>query len=127
MQSGSPQAEESSVILSHPNRGLDGRHGFKRSWATRTNREVGQTRVHLTEHFPTQRDQRQSSMRFAGLPNVHEIPRYGQTARSVVAESVLMRHQVLVLNRGRKQAPNLRTRDRVIAGGTEQRANRRGR
>src|SRR5262245_17416370 len=26
--------------------------------------------------------------------------------RSVVAESVLMRHQVLILNRGRKRAPN---------------------
>ena len=30
--------------------------------------------------------------------------------RSVVAESVLLRHQVLILNRGRKRAPNLRTR-----------------
>src|SRR5215471_3134656 len=28
--------------------------------------------------------------------------------RAVVAESVLMRHQVLILNRGRKRAPNLR-------------------
>jgi putative transposase len=36
--------------------------------------------------------------------------------RSVVAESVLMRHQVLILNRGRKRAPNLRVSDRVIAG-----------
>src|SRR5258707_850878 len=36
--------------------------------------------------------------------------------RSVVAESVLMRHQVLILNRGRKRAPNLRSSDRVIAG-----------
>ena len=36
--------------------------------------------------------------------------------RSVVAESVLMRHQVLILNRDRKRAPNLRTSDRVIAG-----------
>src|ERR1700751_5428094 len=36
--------------------------------------------------------------------------------RSVVAESVLMRHQVLILNRGRKRAPNLRTSDRIIAG-----------
>src|SRR5438445_11669489 len=35
---------------------------------------------------------------------------------SVVAESVLMRHQVLILNRGRKRAPNLRTSDRIIAG-----------
>src|SRR5918994_389968 len=36
--------------------------------------------------------------------------------RSVVAESVLVRHQLLVLNRGRKRAPNLRTADRIIAG-----------
>ena len=36
--------------------------------------------------------------------------------RSVVAESVLMRHQVLILNRGRKRAPNLRASDRMIAG-----------
>src|SRR5215467_1549807 len=36
--------------------------------------------------------------------------------RGVVAESVLMRHQVLILNRGRKRAPNLRSSDRIIAG-----------
>src|SRR5262252_4328216 len=36
--------------------------------------------------------------------------------RSVVAESVLVRHQLLVLNRGRKRAPNLRAGDRIIAG-----------
>src|SRR6202045_5215795 len=36
--------------------------------------------------------------------------------RSVVAESVLMRHQLLILNRGRRRAPNLRSADRVIAG-----------
>jgi len=36
--------------------------------------------------------------------------------RSVVAESVLVRHQLLVLNRGRKRAPKLRTPDRIIAG-----------
>jgi putative transposase len=36
--------------------------------------------------------------------------------RSVVAESVLMRHQVLILNRGRKRAPNLRASDRIIVG-----------
>ena len=34
--------------------------------------------------------------------------------RAVVAESVLMRHQVLILNRGRKRAPNLRSSDRII-------------
>jgi putative transposase len=36
--------------------------------------------------------------------------------RSVVAESVLVRHQLLVLNRGRKRAPKLRAGDRIIAG-----------
>ena len=36
--------------------------------------------------------------------------------RSVVAESVLVRHQLLILNRGRKRAPNLRASDRIIAG-----------
>src|SRR5215470_8418019 len=36
--------------------------------------------------------------------------------RSVVAESVLMRHQILILNRGRNRAPNLRSYDRIIAG-----------
>ena len=36
--------------------------------------------------------------------------------RSVVAESVLMRHQVLILNRSRKRAPNLRASDRIIVG-----------
>jgi putative transposase len=37
-------------------------------------------------------------------------------ARSVVAESVLMRHQLLVLNRSRRRAPNLGALDRLIAG-----------
>ena len=36
--------------------------------------------------------------------------------RSVVAESVLIRHQLLILNRGRKRAPNLCAMDRFIAG-----------
>src|SRR5215470_6377759 len=33
--------------------------------------------------------------------------------RSVVAESVLVRHQLLILNRGRKRAPKLRAADRI--------------
>ena len=37
-------------------------------------------------------------------------------ARCVVAESVLVKHQLLMLNRGRKRAPNLRPADRIIAG-----------
>ena len=36
--------------------------------------------------------------------------------RFVVAESALVRHQLLVVNRGRKRAPNLRAADRIIAG-----------
>src|SRR5262245_31109552 len=36
--------------------------------------------------------------------------------RAVVAESVLIRHQLLILNRGHKRAPNLRVSDRIIAG-----------
>ena len=34
--------------------------------------------------------------------------------RTVVAESVLLRHQLLILNRGRKRAPNLRSADRIL-------------
>ena len=37
-------------------------------------------------------------------------------ARSVVAESVLVKHQLLILNRSRKRSPNLRFADSVIAG-----------
>src|SRR5215831_14152550 len=36
--------------------------------------------------------------------------------RAVVAESALTRHQILILNRSRKRAPNLRFSDRIIAG-----------
>src|SRR5262252_2523244 len=36
--------------------------------------------------------------------------------RSVVAESVLVLHQLLILHRGRQRAPNLRATDRIIAG-----------
>ena len=36
--------------------------------------------------------------------------------RSVVAESVLLRHQLVVLSRGRKSAPNLRATDRILVG-----------
>ena len=36
--------------------------------------------------------------------------------RSVVVESTLVRHQLLILNRSRKRAPNLRVSDRMIAG-----------
>src|ERR1700755_2842082 len=36
--------------------------------------------------------------------------------RSVIAESVLIRHQLLIVNRSRRRAPNLRVWDRLIAG-----------
>ena len=36
--------------------------------------------------------------------------------RSVVAESVLVKHQLLILNRSRQRAPNLRFSDRLVAG-----------
>ena len=37
-------------------------------------------------------------------------------ARSIVAESLLLKHQLLILNRSRERAPNLRPSDRLIAG-----------
>src|ERR1700704_4980051 len=37
-------------------------------------------------------------------------------ARSVVAESVLVKHQLLILNRSRRRSPNLRISDRMVAG-----------
>ena len=36
-------------------------------------------------------------------------------ARTVVAESVFVKHQLLILNRSRKRSPNLRPGDRVVA------------
>ena len=36
--------------------------------------------------------------------------------RSVVAESAMVRHQLLILHRGRKRGPNLRGSDRIAAG-----------
>jgi putative transposase len=37
-------------------------------------------------------------------------------ARSLVAESLLLKHQLLILNRSRQQAPNLSASDRILAG-----------
>ena len=37
-------------------------------------------------------------------------------ARSIVAESVLARQQLLIVNRSRKRSPNLRVSDRIVAG-----------
>ena len=36
--------------------------------------------------------------------------------RSVVAESLLVKHQLLILNRSRRRSPNLRASDRIILG-----------
>src|SRR3972149_1459663 len=36
--------------------------------------------------------------------------------RPVVAESVLVKQQLLILNRSRQRSPNLRTSDRLVAG-----------
>ena len=36
--------------------------------------------------------------------------------RSVVAESMLVKHQLLILHRSRQRAPNLRLSDRLLAG-----------
>ena len=36
--------------------------------------------------------------------------------RSVVAESVLVKQQLLILNRSRQRSPNLRSSDRLVAG-----------
>jgi len=37
-------------------------------------------------------------------------------ARSIVAESLLLKHQLLILNRSRQRAPNLSASDRIFAG-----------
>ncbi len=37
-------------------------------------------------------------------------------ARSVVAESLLVKQQLLILNRSRKRSPRLRLSDRIIVG-----------
>jgi hypothetical protein len=37
-------------------------------------------------------------------------------ARAVVAESVLVKQQLLILNHSRKRSPNLRLSDRIVAG-----------
>jgi hypothetical protein len=46
------------------------------------------------------------------------VLRVGQPGgvRTVIAESVLTKHQLLILNRSRRRAPNLRILDRLIAG-----------
>ena len=36
--------------------------------------------------------------------------------RSLVAESLLLKHQILILNRSRKPSPHLHASDRILAG-----------
>jgi putative transposase len=60
-------------------------------------------------------------MRDLAILFVHLIVTLVRLARpgglhSVVAESVLVKHQLLILNRDRKRAPNLHAADRIIAG-----------
>ena len=43
-------------------------------------------------------------------------------ARSVVAESVLVKHQLIILNRSSKRSPRLRLSDRTVAGVPSSRA-----
>jgi putative transposase len=40
----------------------------------------------------------------------------GPGARSIVAESLLLRHQLLIVNRSRHRSPNLSVSDRILAG-----------
>src|SRR6516225_1213349 len=49
------------------------------------------------------------------LATVARLARPGGT-RAVVAESVLVKQQLLILNRSRKRSPNLRFADRLVAG-----------
>jgi len=49
------------------------------------------------------------------LATVAKLMRPGGT-RAVVAESLLVKHQLVILNRSRKRASNLRPMDRAIAG-----------
>jgi hypothetical protein len=40
----------------------------------------------------------------------------GPGVRSLVAESLLLKHRILILNRSRKRSPNLHASDRILAG-----------
>ena len=52
------------------------------------------------------------------LPLIATVVRLARpgSLRSVIAESLLLKHQLQILNRGRKRAPNLRAAERFIAG-----------
>src|ERR1700736_1684129 len=53
---------------------------------------------------------------FATSDGDGRLARRSRRARSVVAESVLVKQQLLILNRSRKRAPNLHRSDRIVAG-----------
>ena len=60
-------------------------------------------------------------MRDVVIPFLHLIVTVVRLAqqgglRSVVAESLLVKHQLRILNRGRRRAPNLRAGERFITG-----------
>jgi hypothetical protein len=59
-------------------------------------------------------------MRDFAIVFVHLIVTVARLARpgglSVVPQSVLVRHPLLILDRGRQRAPNLPATDRIIAG-----------
>ena len=40
----------------------------------------------------------------------------GRGTRAVLAENLLLKHQLLVMRRSRRRAPNLRTTDRLLFG-----------
>jgi len=59
-------------------------------------------------------------MRDLAVPTFHLIATGAKLcrrggARFIVAESLLLKHQLLILNRSRGRAPNLRPADRLIA------------
>jgi hypothetical protein len=60
-------------------------------------------------------------MRDLGILFIHLLTTVARLAspggvRSVVAESLLVKHQLLILNRSRQRAPNLHLSDRLVAG-----------
>ncbi len=52
---------------------------------------------------------------FVLIATVAKLQRPGG-AREMVAESLLLKHQLLILNRSREPAPNLRLMERIVAG-----------
>jgi hypothetical protein len=62
-----------------------------------------------------------SSMRNLAVLVIHLIATLGRLlgpggVRSLVAESLLLKHQLLIVNRSRQRSPNLSAGDRILAG-----------